>query len=336
MIADNKKHQAELHQKEKGDRPLVSIGLPTYNGAKRIVATVTSIINQGYANLEIIISDNCSSDSTEKVCTELCSRHNTIRYFRQKENIGIIPNFEFVLNKATGKLFMWVADDDSLEAGILDKYVDFLIAHPDYSLVSGQIQYWTGNKAEFLEKDFSMEHNSMYARVISYYSKVKHGAIFYGLMRIEVAAQIKLQNRMGEDWHVVAKTAYLGKIKMLNCLGYHKRLNGSSKTLKLYAKIIGATRFSANFPHAQIAMDAFVEIMTSPLYSRKWLASRLGLAIGATGAILFNHYFTEFPFIIAGRFKRLLGIKKPLRSSIKNSFKGEWGILILLFSSLQN
>src|SRR5882757_11007964 len=103
--------------------PLVSIGIPTYNGAKRIVSTITSILNQRYPNLEVIISDNCSSDNTEEVCSDLCKKNKSLHYFRQKENIGIIPNYKFVLRKASGEFYMWVADDDTLEPGILQKYV---------------------------------------------------------------------------------------------------------------------------------------------------------------------------------------------------------------------
>ena len=204
---------------------------------------------------------------------------------------------------------MWVADDDSLEPGILRRYADFLVAHSNYSLVSGEIRYWSDNGIVFDEKDFNMEHNSPYARVVSYYAKVKHGAIFYGLMPIAVAKKISLRNRMGEDWHVVAKVAHLGKIKMLDCIGYHKKLNGSSKTLRHYAKIIGAPWFAANFPHAQIAIDAFAEIMISPIFKKPW-HSRLILALGSMGSILFNYYFKEYPLIIGGKIMRSLGIHK--------------------------
>jgi glycosyltransferase involved in cell wall biosynthesis len=290
------------------NHPLVSIGLPTYNGDKRIGSTVMAILNQNYPNLEVIISDNCSSDHTETVCTHLCKMNPAIRYFRQKENIGIISNFEFVLRHASGDFFMWVADDDSLEPGILQKYVDFLVSHSDYSLVSGEIRYWSDNHPSFDETHFNMEHSSPDVRVIKYYSKVIHGAIFYGLMPINVAKKIILRNRMGEDWHVVAKVAYLGKIKMLECIGYHKKLNGSSKTLKHYAKLIGAPWFSANFPHLQIAIDAFSEIMTSPIYNKS-MHSRLALAMSSTGSIVFNHYCKEYPFIIGGKIRRLFGIQ---------------------------
>jgi glycosyltransferase involved in cell wall biosynthesis len=291
------------------NQPLVSIGIPTYNGERRIGSTLMAVLNQRYPNLEVIISDNCSSDQTEAVCTEIGKKNQAIHYFRQPKNIGIISNFEFVLSKASGDFFMWVADDDSLESGILQKYVDFLISHPSYSLVSGEIRYWADNNAVFDEKNFDMEHASPDVRVVKYYSKVKHGAIFYGLMPAGVAKQITLKNRMGEDWHVVAKVAYLGKIKMLDCIGYHKKLNGSSKTLRHYAKIIGAPWFAANFPHTQIAIDAFAEIMTSPIFKKPWY-SRLILALGSMGSILFNHYFKEYPFIVVGKIMRSIGVQK--------------------------
>jgi glycosyltransferase involved in cell wall biosynthesis len=302
--------------------PLVSIGIPSFNGAKRIVSTITSILHQHYPNLEVIISDNNSSDNTEEICSDLCKKNQSIHYFRQKENIGIIANYEFVLSKASGEWFMWVADDDSLEPGILQKYVDFLTSHPRYSLVSGEIRYWSGDQAAFLEKDFTIEHNSRFRRVISYYSKVIHGAMYYGLMPRLIAAKLPLQNRMGEDWHFVAKAAFLGKIKMLDCVGYNKKLNGSSKTLKHYAKLIGAPWFSTNFPHAQIAIDAFAEIMTSPIYIERPLYSRLALALGSCVGALFNHYGKEYPFILGGKIRRLFGFKKKLRTP--NSLKEEW------------
>ncbi|GHN02636.1 hypothetical protein WSM22_41250 [Cytophagales bacterium WSM2-2] len=302
--------------------PMISVGVPTYNGGKRISSTILAILNQYYPNIEILISDNCSTDNTENVCTELQKKNSVIQYFRQKENIGIIPNFEFVLSKAKGEFFMWVADDDLLETDILHKYVDFLMSHSDYSLVSGEIRYWSGSRIVFDEKDFGMEHSSPDVRVVRYYSKVKHGAIFYGLMPTSVAKRITLKNRMGEDWHAVAKVAYLGKIKMLDCIGYHKKLNGSSKTLRQYSKLIGAAWFPTNFPHAQIAIDASLEIMTSPIYREKRLFSKLALAAKSSGSILFNHYCKEYPFILGGKIVRFLGIQKA-KEKVFSLFKNK-------------
>jgi glycosyltransferase involved in cell wall biosynthesis len=327
-----RKSYREEQVKNNGNYPLVSVGVPTFNSGKRIVTALMSVLHQEYPNLEVIISDNCSSDNTQAVCTELCRDHPDLRYFRQKENIGLVPNFEFVLSQASGDLFMWIADDDSLEPGILQKYVDFLTRHPDYTLVSGQIRYWSEDGAVFDEKDFTMDDNSGDRRVIRFYSKVKYGAIYYGLMPRETAKKVPLGNRMGEDWHFIAKVAYLGKIKNLDCIGYNKKLNGSSKNFKQYAKIIGASWFSANFPHIQIAIDAFSEIMSSPIYGGRQTHSKVILALSSSAGILINFYCREYPFIMGGKIIRLLGFKKMkgLKGKIIARLKKKASVLIPL------
>jgi len=58
---------------------------------------------------------------------------------------------------------------------------------------------------------------------------------------------------------VVAKVAYLGKLKMLDGIGYHKRLNGLIEDAENYAKIIGAPWFTTRFPHAQMPWTLFLK-----------------------------------------------------------------------------
>ncbi|NER08783.1 MAG: glycosyltransferase family 2 protein, partial [Okeania sp. SIO3C4] len=94
--------------------PLISIGIPTYNRPQRLRKTLASITCQTYSNLEIIVSDNCSSDDeTQKVVQEFMETDPRIRYFRQDENIGMFYNFKFVFDVSKGDYFTWVADDDA-------------------------------------------------------------------------------------------------------------------------------------------------------------------------------------------------------------------------------
>ena len=277
----------------RGEGPKVSIGLPTYNGGRKILKAITSVFNQDYENLEIIISDNCSTDTdTEEICKGLSQRYpDVIKYFRQPINRGVCCNYQFVLDHATGDYFMWIADDDTLAHGILKKYVEFLSGNPDYSLVSGQVRYWQGGKLVLIEKDFTMDQSSSYVRVISYYFKVMHGAMFYGLMSRTLAQTIQLRNRIGDDWHFVASLAFTGKIKNLDDTGYNKKFGGVSSSMKNYAKVIGASWFSANFPHATIAIDAMAEIvMLSPQYGKLNLFSRIFLGFTSCLSVLVSHY----------------------------------------------
>ena len=79
--------------------PLVSVGIPTYNRPEKLKEILSSIISQTYQNLEIIVSDNCSSNAeTERVVSDLMKIDPRIRYFYQKENLGLFYNFKFVFS----------------------------------------------------------------------------------------------------------------------------------------------------------------------------------------------------------------------------------------------
>ena len=94
--------------------PLVSIGIPTYNRANSYLKqALHSAVNQTYKNIEIIVSDNCSSDDTESVVREF--HDPRIRYYRQNKNIGAVPNCNFCLEQSQGKYFLALYDDDLID-----------------------------------------------------------------------------------------------------------------------------------------------------------------------------------------------------------------------------
>ncbi len=89
---------------------LVSILIPTYNRAVLLKRTIKSALKQNYENIEIVISDNCSTDDTK----EVVSRFNDerIRYFVNEKNVGPILNGRLSLERATGDLSVILCDDD--------------------------------------------------------------------------------------------------------------------------------------------------------------------------------------------------------------------------------
>ena len=100
--------------------PKVTIGMPVYNGEKFLCNTLDCLLAQSYTNLELIISDDASTDSTSKICTEYAVKDSRIKYIRHTKNLGIeseagftpLPNFNFVLNQASSPYFMWAGVDD--------------------------------------------------------------------------------------------------------------------------------------------------------------------------------------------------------------------------------
>lgn len=93
--------------------PLISVGITTYNRPEDLRRTLECITEQTYKNLDIIVSDNASTiEGVDKIVADFAQDDKRIRYYRQPENRGPGFNFQFVLDQARGKHFMWVADDD--------------------------------------------------------------------------------------------------------------------------------------------------------------------------------------------------------------------------------
>jgi glycosyltransferase involved in cell wall biosynthesis len=105
------------------DRPLVSIGISTYNRAMGYLReALQSSLDQTYPNLEIIVSDNCSEDETEVVVRGFDDPR--IRYFRQPHNIGANNNFNFCLQQARGDYFLLLHDDDRIDPDFVEACMD--------------------------------------------------------------------------------------------------------------------------------------------------------------------------------------------------------------------
>ncbi len=110
--------------------PLVSIGLPVYNGERYLREALDSLIGQDYPHLELILSDNASTDATAALCLEYAARDPRIRYYRLESNIGSLANFRRVAQLAQGTYFMWAAFDDLRSPTYLSACVAALEADP--------------------------------------------------------------------------------------------------------------------------------------------------------------------------------------------------------------
>lgn len=102
--------------RKKNMYPKVTIGIPTYNRQVYLKDAVESVIAQDYPNIEIIVSDNHSTDSTEEYIQNLISENPEINivYNRMSENLGAAENWSYCWNHATGEYFLMLSDDDTL------------------------------------------------------------------------------------------------------------------------------------------------------------------------------------------------------------------------------
>jgi glycosyltransferase involved in cell wall biosynthesis len=114
--------------------PLVSIGMPVYNGAQFLRKSLDSILAQDFGHFELIISDNASTDGTEEICKEYLSKDRRIRYYRNAANMGAAENFNRVFRLSSSKYFMWAGDHDLWHPTWLSSCVQILEEDPTVAI----------------------------------------------------------------------------------------------------------------------------------------------------------------------------------------------------------
>ena len=90
----------------------IDILLATYNGEKYLREQIDSILNQTYKNIRLIVSDDCSKDSTRKILEEYKNKDERIKVYYQEKNLGVVKNIEFLLGKVESPYYMLADQDD--------------------------------------------------------------------------------------------------------------------------------------------------------------------------------------------------------------------------------
>lgn len=112
--------------------PLVTIGVPVYNGAAMLGEMLASLEAQTFRRFKVVICDNASTDATPEIARAFCARDPRFTYHRNPENIGAAPNFNraWEIDHAT-RYYKWAAHDDLYAPTYLERCVQALEAEPD-------------------------------------------------------------------------------------------------------------------------------------------------------------------------------------------------------------
>ena len=193
------------------EQPLVSICIPTYNGAKYILEALVSAVNQTYTKLEIIISDDNSKDSTLKIVESFKSKTNIpIRVYKHTpKRIG--ENWNNCIRYAQGQYIKFLFQDDILEKDCIQTMVNLIESDGQIGLVSCKrafiIQDQSSSNAQWI-KDFgdlqeklNLDWSKGYALIDN--SLFKHKEFLKSPL-----------NKIGEP------TTYLFKKDIVNNIGY--------------------------------------------------------------------------------------------------------------------
>ena len=172
--------------------PLVSIGLPVYNGERYLRRALDCLLAQDYDNFEIVISDNASTDSTRQICEEYAARDERIKLSCNDTNIGIIANFESVLEKANGSYFMWAAHDDLWGNSFVRTMANELESHSDASVAMSAVEraHENGSAGDVVRfNDANPNSITTFQLVMALAHGSPHHYFIYGLFRRDFLRQ---------------------------------------------------------------------------------------------------------------------------------------------------
>jgi glycosyltransferase involved in cell wall biosynthesis len=243
----------------------ITVGVPVYNGADYLARSLECLRTQRFHDIDILISDNASTDDTARIAQEFCARDARFRYMRQSENIGPVANFLSVLEAAKTPLFLWRAADDTSDANYIETLYDLLRTHPDKDMAVARIvsRYPDGSLASEHRVSAWTEHGGAFGRAAQLYCS-HHANWIYGLFRTEamvpVLNEVLARYPFVWGWDNVAMFPFLFDRRVMgtNATAFYQHLpfkgerkRGAARAARNDEKIAAGRAFMA-FAHAHV------------------------------------------------------------------------------------
>lgn len=215
--------------------PLVSIGLPVFNGEQYLPEAIDAVLAQDFDDFELIISDNASTDGTEEICRRYAAQDARISYHRQEKNLGASRNYNYVFEVSSGAYFHWAAHDDIMLPGFLtaclrefDRRKNDPV-QPSIVLPRGEIINAVG---EVTGPDLTIEalNPRTSARVYTIVRSMGAVAVFGLLRREDLAGTRLIGPFLSSDFNLLLEMAMLGTIVQIDDLQFQRRVHSGMST----------------------------------------------------------------------------------------------------------
>ncbi len=239
--------------------PLVTIGIPAFNSEKTISEAIESVLQQDYENLELIVSDNFSTDATLDICKSFSRSDPRVRVIAQSANMGAVNNFNFLLERANGTYFCWLGSDDKFAPEHIRRSVELL--RSDSDLIGCEAQaIFDFEVALNIEPTAFRFSSSPCQRIREFFRHAgrSHG-LFYGLYKIEYLRNYRFQSLefFAWDWCLILNLLAQGKIGSTGRLGLISGSKGLSSSSSIYQHygISGIKRILPYWKFSKIALS---------------------------------------------------------------------------------
>ena len=221
--------------------PLVSVGVPVFNGASGLTACLDALLRQDYPNLEIVISDNGSTDDTPVIGERYRQLDARVTYSRSEENRGAHWNFNRVFELSSGKYFLWAADDDTREPSFVSACVARLEQEPDSVLCQAGTAIIVEGRNETLclaslaSFDHAREMVGRYRETLEHFP----ATAIYGMYRASAMRETLLfQRALASEIAFIQELAILGRFVQVPETLFHYRIPELWNTIDQDANVV--------------------------------------------------------------------------------------------------
>ena len=214
--------------------PSVGIGLPVYNNARYLSATLDSILNQTYANIKVYICDDCSDDGTDAICKSYAEKDNRVKYYRNEENLGANTNHEKVLSLASTDYFMFARGHEILSPDHIRDCVHILEEDENVVLSFVTTQWIDENNNIITNKPIGYFDTRGFD-VVTRCALVFWGRLecFYGLTRTRIMKSIRFsENIIANDVIMLLEMALIGSFAHVSSGVRYRRYHYSGETYR--------------------------------------------------------------------------------------------------------
>lgn len=288
--------------------PLVSVGLPVWNGMPYVQESLASLQRQDCENFEVIVCDNASTDGTGEYVRSRAGEDPRIRYHRNDENIGGTRNFNRTFHLARGRYFKWAGADDYVSSGMISRCVEVLERDPSAVLAFPHTVLVDEDGEETTDYDDGSGWDAVRPSERFEFSLTRWGLcnLLYGVIRTDVLGETSLfEDYPGSDLVLQAELAVRGPFRQVQGEFLHRRVHSEAtggledealaqfyvpgrtdsfeaKYLRLF-RGLSSTVLSADVSLSE-KMSMFGALLRHGIWARKRLSSELATLVRHGGA----------------------------------------------------
>jgi glycosyltransferase involved in cell wall biosynthesis len=253
-------------------RPRVSFAVPVYNEERSIGRCLDSILAQDFADFEVVVCDNASTDRTREILARYAARDPRIRVFENDVNIGLIANFNRAFDRARGELFRWVGADDWLEPSYASRCVAALDSDPGAIVATSGFAFHDpdgGARSEAFvgERLESPSPARRFARMLWFFhaGAIKYEPL-YSLMRREtLAATGRIRSIPYNDYVLVAELSLAGRFVHVPDLLFHRRWQNPTARKVLFERLMPGSGWALGGAFLALSRGLFSVVRQAPL-----------------------------------------------------------------------